>query len=377
LKHLLSVLLVAIVFIGCAPKQTVEIKLPKNEQNVDIGKPVTETKVDIGEKIEENVEEVEEVEIIETEMPVVDNSETMKIAFTYPSKMVAKYARTSMNTILGYLTHKKINYQVKVFDTRTESSENISNAIDRIKEAGYTNVIALYTPNAINALSQVDTSGLKIYFPIINKSNASVVNNNYIFGAISYDKQISKLLEYSNTKNTMFYQDSFLGNKLKAKYEAQASDIVVSKVIKKKRNYFKGLVRDHRFRNSTLFLNTSIVKSSILLSQLRAYSIYPKVILSTQINYNPKLLSLTQVKDRSNFVIANSIDKVNDKLEDSIATLGGDVKYNWVDYSTLVGISYLYDNNESQVVNVEIEDNQVNYEPKLFKSTAFGFLEIK
>lgn len=376
MKHLLSVLLIALVLAGCAQKQTVEIKLPNKDQNVNIGKPI-EVDNNIGKPIEEIVESIDEIDIVENEMPIIDNSESMKIAFTYPSKMVAKYARTSMNTILAYLAYKKINYQIKVFDSLTESSENLAGTINKIKEAGYTNVIALYTPNALNSLSTIDTSGLKMYFPIINKNSAVEINNNYIFGAISYDKQITKLLEYSNTKNTMFYQESFLGSKLKAKYEAQATDIVVSKVIKKKRNYFKGLVRDNRLRNSTLFLNTSIVKSSILLSQLRAYSIYPKVILSTQLNYNPKLLSLTQVKDRSNFVIANSIDTVDGKLEDMVSNYGGDIKYNWVDYSTLVGISYLYDDNDSEVVSVEIEDNQVNYEPKLFKSTAFGFLEIK
>lgn len=375
MKYLLSFLLITFFFIGCSNKaQVVEIKLP-NKNN--IGKPIGQNTESASKPIKDDIEPLDEVEIIENEMSITDNSEVMKLAFIYPSKVVAKYAKSSINTALGYFDYKKIKYEVKIFDTLSEDEQNIQKAFFKAKENGFTNVIALFTPRVIDFLHRIDTSNLKVYLPLTNKENIVNTNSNFIYGAISYKDQVLKLQEYSNTNNAMFFQSSFLGNKLKNIYESTFADIKVVKEIKKKRNYFKGIVKDYRIRNSTLFINTPIIKTSILLSQLRAYSVYPKVILSTQMNYNPKILTLTQVKDRLNFVIANSIDMVDDSLRDNISFYGSDIIYNWVDYSTLVGVNYLYDRNMSGLINTRIEDNQVMYQPKLLKTTAYGFLEIK
>ena len=373
MKYLLSFLLITFFFIGCTAKQEVEIKVPNNNY---IGTPIKKAEIP-SESVVEDINPILEDKIIEDEMQYIDNSEVMKIAFIYPSKVVAKYARTSINTVLGYFDYKKIKYEIKVFDTLTENEKSIQTAFLNAKNKGFSNVIALFTPKVIDFVHTLDTSDLKVYLPLSNKANLTTNNNNFIYGGISYKDQVKKLSEYSNTNNAIFYQNSFLNNKIKSIYEATFYDIKVEKEIKKKRNYYKGIVKDYRIKNSTLFLNTPIVKSSILLSQLRAYNIYPKVILSTQINYNPKVLSLTQTKDRSNFVLASSIDKVDDELRDSISSFGSDIIYNWVDYSTLVGINYLYDQNMSGLINTQVEKNQVKYEPRLLKTTAYGFLEIK
>ncbi len=373
MKYLLTFLLITFFFIGCSTKQEVEIKLPNKN---DIGTPIKNNELP-NKPIKDDIEPFLEDEIIEDEMPIIDNSEVMKIAFIYPSKIVAKYAKSSINTVLGYFDYKKIRYEVKIFDTLNEDELSIQKAFNDAKEGGFTNVIALFTPRVIDFLHLADTSDLKVYLPLTNKKNLTKYNNNFIYGGISYKDQVNKLFEYSNINNAMFYQSSFLTNKLKSIYETTFSDVKVVKEIKNKRNYYKGIVKDYRIKNSTLFLNTPIVKTSILLSQLRAYSIYPKVILSTQINYNPKILTLTQAKDRSNFVLANSIDVVDDELRDSVSSYGSDIIYNWVDYSTLVGVNYLYDQNMSGLISTKIEENQVMYEPKLFITTAYGFLEIK
>ncbi|KAB7885104.1 hypothetical protein [Poseidonibacter ostreae] len=372
MKYLLSFLLITFFFVGCSTKQEVEIKLP---DKTDIGTPIE--KEEVIKPIEEEIEPIIEDPIIEDEMPIIDNSEIMKLAVIYPSKIVAKYAKSSINTVLGYFDYKKIKYELKVFDTLSEDEQSIQKAFYDAKEAGFTNVIALFTPRVTEFLHSADTSDLKVYLPLTNKQNLVSHNNNFIYGAISYKDQVNKLFEYSNTNNTMFYEKSFLTNKIKTIYDTTFFDIKVVKEIKKKRNYFKGIVKDYRIKNSTLFLNTSIVKTSILLSQLRAYNIYPKVILSTQINYNPKVLTLTQEKDRSNLVLASSIDSVDDTLRDTVLSYGSDILYNWVDYSTLVGVNYLYDQNISGLITTRVEDNQVMYEPKLLKTTAYGFLEIK
>lgn len=374
MKHLVSIFLVAFIFIGCAPKKTVEISVPSGK-TVDIGKPIdnAETLPVLGEKIEA----LDEFAIEEDEIAILENKEVFKVAFIYPSKIVGKYAKTAMNTMIGYFDYKKINYDIKVFDSINEDPMNINNAFTEIRDSGFTKVVALFSPKAVDTVHLADTYDLEVYLPLTNKNDVFSINDNFIYGGISYDEQITTLLEYSNVNNSMFYQDSFLGKKLKFKYENIANDIKIVKEVKKKRNNFKNLVEDERLNENTIFLNTGIVKTSILLSQLRVYEIEPRVVLSTQINFNSKLIALTQEKDRLNFVVANSIDPVDPLLLDTLNNYGSDVVYNWVDYSTLVGINYLYDSNETLLISTVVDDNQVVYEPKLFKSTAFGFLEIK
>ena len=88
-------------------------------------------------------------------------------------------------------------------------------------------------------------------------------------------------------------------------------------------------------------------------------------------------MTLTQDKDRENLIIANSIDTINKELKDEIITFGGNINFEWVDYSTLVGINYLYYGGNTSLIKTKISNNQAIYNPKLYKSTETGFLEIK
>ena len=376
MKQLLSIIFVAAIFIGCTPKQEVEINIPQKEVSEQLGKPITND-FELGQNVGEQIEGLDPLVIEENEFTLEASQKSVNVAIVYPSRVVGRYAKSSMNTILGYLSFMNASYNVKVYDTQNENPENITKAFEDLKSDGYEKVIALFTPRAASTLHTLDSSSLSVFLPLSNKGDYETYNDNFVYGAISYDKQIQKLLEYSNIKNTMFYQESYIGKKLKEKYEKQVPSTVTTKLIKNKRNYFKWIVKDYKLNNSTLFLNTKIVKTSIILSQLRAYETKPKVILSTQLNFNPKIIALTQEKDRKRFVVASSIDKVDDKLIDTIKMYGGDIEYNWVDYSTLVGIHYLFESNQSNGINTKIEDNRVIYEPKLYKTTRFGFLEIK
>ncbi|NQY22312.1 MAG: hypothetical protein HRT40_13610, partial [Campylobacteraceae bacterium] len=76
-------------------------------------------------------------------------------------------------------------------------------------------------------------------------------------------------------------------------------------------------------------------------------------------------------------ITANSIEKVNAELEETMNLLNIDINYNWVNYSILVGVNYLYDQNKENIIINEIIDNQVVYNTKFYKSTRNGFKEIK
>ena len=393
MKQILALILFVFVFFGCTQKQVVELKLPnknKIEKQVQKEKKVEEDSVTVVEEftpIDIKESDIKEETIPNGSMNTIDEEniniqidETkakIKIAFIYPSSLVSKYAKNSMNTISGYLSYKKADYNLVVIDCENESYDKISSAFSKIEEEGITKVIALFTPNAINTLNKVVSNDLKVYLPLIEKKDSLENNDNLIFGSISYDEQLKKLSYYSTGNNAMFYQDTYLGSKLKRSYDNVVTNTTVRKEIKKNETNFKNIVNDYRLKNSSLFLNTDLVKTSLILSQLRAYDVYPKIIFSTQLNYDPMLMILTQDKDREKLVIANSIDSVDAKLKDEITTFGGNITYEWVDYSTLVGINYLYNDSNSSSIPTQIVDNEVIYTPRLFKSTEVGFLEIK
>ena len=435
MKQIIALIVLVFLFFGCTPKQTVQLKMP-NSQNSYV-KP--EKKTTVREDKKTVVQELEPIDIVESsgkaqpkkqeikqDAPVeyevapiiegdkienqtpskpkgssendidkqIDKSSNvqsvasiqsdidttkikMKVAFIYPSNLVSKYAKSSISTVSGYLSHQNSDYELIVIDTETENSGKIASAFQQVRDENIKNVIALFTPNSVGTLNNVVTSDLKVYLPLIEKKDVSTSNNSLIFGSISYEDQIKKLSSYSSGSDVMFYQDSNLGSKLKRAYESVISDARFKREISKNENNFKGIVTGSGLSGSTLFLNTDIVKTSMILSQLRAYDVYPKVILSTQLNYDPLLMTLTQEQDREQFILANSIDVVDKELRDNVSTFGGNIQYEWVDYSTLVGINYLYYGKNSNLVPTKIENNQAVYTPRLFKCTEYGFLEIK
>ena len=397
MKQLLTLLFVAFVFLGCNQKQVVQLKMPN--QNKSVPTKVKEDKTTVVEEFISNDSIIKE-EVIDnsnngsmnTVQPQADEEtvaqqsininidETranVKLAFVYPSTLVSKYAKSSLSTISGYLSYKQANYNLIVVDSKNESYENINNAFSKLKEEGVTKVIALFTPNALNNLNKIVTDDFKVYLPLIEKKDSLENNDNLIFGSISYDDQLKKLSYYSNGKNSTFYQETYLGTKLKNSYDFVIGNSNLRKEISNDEKNFKNIVNDSRLRNSSLFLNTDLVKSSLILSQMTVYEINPNTILATQILFDPMLMVLTQERDRQNLIIANSIGDVDSKLKDEIAKVGGNITFEWVDYSTLVGTNYLFSNGNSSLISTKIENNQAVYTPRLFKSTDIGFLEIK
>ncbi|EFU70258.1 conserved hypothetical protein [Aliarcobacter butzleri JV22] len=397
MKQLLTLLFVAFVFLGCNQKQVVQLKMPN--QNKSVPTKVKEDKTTVVEEFISNdsiikeevidnsnngsmntVQPQADEEIVAQQSININIDETranVKLAFVYPSTLVSKYAKSSLSTISGYLSYKQANYNLIVVDSKNESYENINNAFSKLKEEGVTKVIALFTPNALNNLNKIVTDDFKVYLPLIEKKDSLENNDNLIFGSISYDDQLKKLSYYSNGKNSTFYQETYLGTKLKNSYDFVIGNSNLRKEISNDEKNFKNIVNDSRLRNSSLFLNTDLVKSSLILSQMTVYEINPNTILATQILFDPMLMVLTQERDRQNLIIANSIGDVDSKLKDEIATVGGNITFEWVDYSTLVGTNYLFSNGNSSLISTKIENNQAVYTPRLFKSTDIGFLEIK
>lgn len=361
MRHFILFIFSVLIFAGCAQKKVVV---------VDTQDKITKTE--------------KEVEVIKEEVTLEDFSEILttdsdfKVAVIFPSKVVGKYANSTINTVLGYLLYKNEKFEIETFDSVIQTEENIDLAFSQAIEKGYKNIIALYTQSSLESIYNV--SGIektKVYFPIMHKEEYSYSPENFVFGSISYDAQMSELLKFSNGDNTTFYEDSSIGKKLQSKYDNLVSEIKIKKPVSRKNNSYKALVEDENLNDTTLMLNTPIIKTSIILSQLRAHDIKPTLILSTQINYDPILVTLTQFEDRVNFITASSIEPTTNNLEETLTMLGSDSLYNWVNYSSLIGINYLFSGNSDGLIKNKIIDNKVEYGVNLYNSTEYGFQKIE
>ncbi len=364
MKNIILIALFGFLIVGCAPK----------------GKVTTSQKQDVYQPTYEKPSEIEEDAVVQ--IPVVpDEKGANKIAVLYPSKVVGKYAKSTVNAIIAYLIYNNKEFEVISFDSYDEESLNILSQIKKIEEQDFKKVIALFTQKGYETLNRTHALHFaKVYFPLINKNEVTLPKDNFVFGGISYEKQVKLLKTLSSEKSTMFYVPSYLGNKLKALYDTEFADTnPITKVIQINNNKYQYIMNDERIVYNTVLLNTPIIKTSIIMSQLTAYEIDPIRILSTQLNYNPLLVKLTQPRDRSNFFVVSSIGKVDSFIEEYADLLGADITYNWVDYSSLVGTEYLMnlDTDENKkIIETEIEDNQVQYEPKLFRGTSYGFKQV-
>lgn len=389
MKQLLVLIFVVFAFLGCNQKQVVQLKMPGQSSvaQKSVPKQMEEDKVTV-------VEEFTPVEVLETDIKeqIINNSGSkneileadekfadidmtkanINLAFVYPTAL-SKYAKSSINTVAGYLSFKNAQYNLTVIETPDENYKSIEDAFLKLNNTDNKNIIALFSPKAINSLSKIVNSNFKVYLPLIEKKESLENNNNLIFGSISYEEQLKKLSYYANGNNILFYQDTYLSRNIKKAYNNVVSS-GIEREIKNSEKNFKGVVGG--LNGSSLYLNLDIVKSALVLSQLRASDVSPAFIFGTQAIYDLNLLTLTQDEDRKKLIVANSIGEVDKKLKDEINSMGADLNFSWVDYSTLVGVNYLVDGN-SNLIPTKIENNEAIYMPRLYKSTSFGFVEIK
>ncbi len=386
MRNIVLAIIFAFVFFGCTPKQVVQLKMPGQQQQQQIQtqpKVVDEDKTTV-------VEEFQPIEVFETDVKeqIMDNSGSsldmqnidmtkakIKIAFVYPT-LLDKYARTAINTMLGYLTYQESDHNLMILSTSDESLNSIKTAFSKLEDANISKVIALYSPKALDSLNQVANGNFEVYLPLIEK-NDSIDNDNLIFGSISYEDQLKKLSYQSNGQNVIFSQNTFISRNIKNAYDNVVGNSSYEREIGNSEKNFNNIVKSSRLGGSSFFINLDLMKTAMVLSQLSANNINPSNILLTQNNFDTRILTLTQDHDRQKALFANSIDKVDSKLTDIVSNFGGNIEYEWVDYSVLVGTNYLYYGGNSKVVPTRVVNNKVEYEPKLYKAAAYGFVEVR
>lgn len=311
---------------------------------------------------------------------IKDGAISVRIAVLVPQKSIRRYAISTVNAIIAYMLTKDENFELKVFNSIDEEESSILKSLDAIKRENYQYVIAPVTQSGADVLIN-NSKNLLVYIPTIHQSNYKESSSNVIFGGIDYQAQIQELMKHTNEKVAVFSDGSQLSFDLNNIIKDKTQNIVYSEVINNSKIDFKRILKTNtRLDDSSVFLNTPLVKTSLLASQFRVYERKPYSLLSTQINYNPLLLTLTQYEDRENFYLANSIGETSVKLEETNTLFGHNITYDWVNYSTSIGIDYLYSHylvpSSAREFKEEIQENQVNYNISIMKPARYKFEKV-
>ncbi|ADN09359.1 hypothetical protein [Sulfurimonas autotrophica] len=329
----------------------------------------------------------------------------LKIALLLPYNKIGKYASTTTNATFAYLMTKSNSFMLKSYKIEKEDISDLQQALSQIESDGFDYVIAPLTAQGVNNVIELNPN-LNIYFPTINKKDVDTMSTSLIFGGIDYKKQSQMLLHEAVSPLVIFSDKSQTGKKLAFYQEEEflhpSTDVndtmfyddevsVYSEdtnltqekkvfkyfISRRTTNLEKYLKKNEDIVNASFFVNTPIIKTGMILSQLTLYDANATNILSTQINYDPLLLSMTQYSDRKNMIVANSITQDNNVLIETNSLLGNDIVYDWINYTTTVGIDYFYAQitGEDREYNINVSDNQMVYNIKLLRPGISRFFK--
>ena len=345
------------------------------------------------------------------------SSNELNIALLLPYKKIGKYAASTTNASFAYLMTKSHSFKLKSYKVDSENIEDLEAALSQMREDGFEYIIAPLTKTGANNIIEIDPA-MHIYFPTINKRDVNTSSVFLTFGAIDYIQQsdlllkeaLSPLVVFSDTSTTgkklaLYQTEQFLHPKVdvletnssssslfgdsisafslgdKEEIVEEVEEEVVDKnaisyfVSKRTTNLEYYLKEKEEVVYASFFINTPIIKSAMIMSQLTLYDTNATNVLSTQINYDPLLLSMTQYNDRKDMVVANSITEHNNVLIETNALLGNDIVYDWINYTTTIGVDYFYSliTDEERTYKTKLQDNQMIYDIELLQPSHSKF----
>ena len=317
--------------------------------------------------------------------PTLQGSGKIKLALLMPKKIIGRYSASSIDTILAYLMTRGNDFVFEIFDSGDESRSNLNSTYKNIAKENYDFVIAILTPKGAQEFATLDIS-LPTYVPTINRKqiNISSLPKNLIFGGIDYEAQIELLLSLAGSKNIIAYNDkSLIGKTLGGILKNKSNRVVFEEEIDSEsaKTFVQKLSKHERLiANNVVFFNTPPARTGLVASQLGLAKNKPDKFLSVQTNFHPQILLLIQKEDRRNLFIANVINNQNPKLVEYTSLLGGDLRYDWVNYATAVGVEQLIlaqINQGKRFFNERVKDGQVEYINRIYKSDAKSFYEYR
>ena len=340
----------------------------------------------------------------------------LNIAMLLPYNKIGKYAASTTNAVFAYLMTKSNSFSLKSYKIESENSNDIEAALQKIEADGYKYVIAPLTKKGVDNIIAIDPS-IDIYFPTINKNDVNSTSSYLYFGGINYKQQsklllkkaVSPLVIFSDKSDTgkelaTYQKEEFLhptidvnekmsyadevsvynmqedANESSLEQEENLNDKkhVINYTISRRRTNLQSYLKDNeKINDASFFINTPVIKTGMIMSQLTLYDINTTNILSTQINYDPLILSMTQYRDRKKMIIANSITQENNVLIEANALLHNDIVYDWINYSTTIGIDYFYKliTGTPREYKIPMQENQIMYNIELMRPGLSKFFK--
>ena len=343
------------------------------------------------------IEQLRKQYLSELQMKEIISNTKLKIALLLPYKKIGRYAASTTNASFAYLISKNRPFELKSYNIEYENIEEISKALEQIEDDGFTYVIAPLTQMGENIVSSLNPD-INIFFPTVNKKDSTSTSPYLYYGGIDYRAQSDLLLKEASSPLVIFYDKSAIGNSLSSYQEEQfkktedtnnslfqnkymydqpiEKSVVKFQIPKRTTNLEKQLKENENINEGSFFVNTPIIKSGMIISQLTLYDTNATNVLSTQTNYNPLILSMTQYHDRKNMLIANSITQHKDVIIETNSLLGNDIVYDWINYTTTIGIDYFFSElkGEQRDYDIKLVDNQMIYDIQLIKPSVSRFI---
>jgi len=327
-------------------------------------------------------------------------SKKLRIALLLPYKKIGRYATSTTNAAFAYLMSKNKPFELKTYKIETESKKEILKALVKIKNDDFSYIIAPLTQLGEDVISEINPK-VNIYFPTINKKDANTTSQFLFYGGIDYRAQSDLLLKEAVSPLVILHDKSTIGNvitnyqkkrfkeqnlTLSTNYildenltEDEPKRVVTFTIPRRTTNLERQLKENEDIVEGSFFVNTPIIKTGMIMSQLTLYDTNATNVLSTQTNYNPLLLSMTQYQDRKMMIIANSITKHKDVIIETNALLGNDIVYDWINYTTTIGMDFFFSqlNGSKREYNIKLVDNQMIYPIELIRPSLYRFIPYR
>lgn len=301
-----------------------------------------------------------------------------KIAILVPSKVIGRYANSTTNALFAYMLTKNHPFEIKTFEIDNQDQNSLSNALHTIQHQGFNYVIAPLTKDGVEKLNSLNPQ-INIFIPTVNKDEFISVSPHLYFGGIDYKAQTDVLLKLAHKPLVIFKDGSSVSENLSQYAQKKANIKSFLLTLDKNSNLKKYLYRSSQLKHASFLTNTPVVKTGVILSQITLYDVEATNILSTQINYDPMILSMTQYNDRKDMIIANSISKEHNEVTDANLIFNNDIVYDWINYATTIGADYFYSKitGDARSYPLTMSGNQIIYPINLVKPSIGNFISYR
>jgi len=324
-------------------------------------------------------------DIVDSPQVLIEPEGQRKIAIISSPKVIGKYSQTLYNVSMATLMSlKNNNFVIKRYDIADESSASLNEVLEKVRHDDMDAILAPLTAIGAKNLVGLDTQ-IPIFIPTVHKRDLPSAGENVTFGGIDYVAQIEALLPYMSDSIAIFYDSSNVGTQLRVSTEevflahkSEKKKVTSFAVDTKGDTIISHLAKPSKFNKSSVILHIPVVKSAILTAHMTFTGVKERNILSTQINIDPALLTLTQYGDRKNMILANSLVEFPPRIYESNALMNNDITFDWIQYATSVGIDYLLSalDNTPREYTMRLINNQVIYPVELVRPKESGFESI-